>query len=428
MRRRGLLVALALLSVVGAPGRASACDPGCALAPFPPRYRDAEPFEQAIAAADRTSGPARAVSGLTVSHHLLAADLIARAFREVGPDRIDKVVVLFPDHFKKTRLPFATTRRDFETVFGRVRTRRSDAEALLALTDLVEDSRLFARDHGIGAVLPFIRHYLPDAEIVPVAVSIGSRREEWDRLAERLAAMVDAGTLIVQSTDFSHYLPPAEAARRDQETLNVLAAGDLDAAARLSQPGHTDSRGAQYIQIKVQAEVFHARPVVLSNVNSQAYSDVPQRRTTSYTIQIYEPQPPARIGADLEGSRVYCLAGDTFFGRHVARALADAAAAERVRAEMAAFLNGCRLVLNLEGVMRAAVPEGLGPTRLAMPEALTIRWLRALGAVAVGVANNHARDFGGRPTPAWCAACAGPASRSWSTAAASISAGCASPA
>ena len=216
---------------------------GSARAPFPAQFKDPAIFTSAIAEAEHKPLTPRKLSGLTVPHHLLAADLIAQAFRMADTRAIDKVIVLFPDHGKRARLPFATTSRAFETVFGRIDVEQSDVRLLRQSRRLVEDSDLFGSDHGIGAILPFIKHNLPSARIVPIAVSIGSRKQDWDALAERLKRIAGPATLIVQSTDFSHYLPQSDAVRRDQEVLNILAAGRIDAVPRLRQPQHTDSRG-----------------------------------------------------------------------------------------------------------------------------------------------------------------------------------------
>src|SRR5262249_7568743 len=130
--------------------------------PFPSLYQSADFFSTSIESAKCAEVPHRDVSGLAVPHHLLAADLIARGFCLVSGNHYEKIVILFPDHFKKTRHPFATTKRSFETVYGLVPTSKDDASHLLADTQLVEQSDLFARDHGIGAILPYIRHFFPD--------------------------------------------------------------------------------------------------------------------------------------------------------------------------------------------------------------------------------------------------------------------------
>jgi AmmeMemoRadiSam system protein B len=391
-----LSCAAALLAGAFSLPAAAAQTADVARVPFPPQFRDPAIFSRAIAEAGKKPHPPRAVSGITVPHHLIAADLIARAFQMVDASRIDTVVLLFPDHFRRSRLPFTTTRRAFDTVFGRIEVGQDAVRRLLQSDRLVDESDLFESDHGIGAILPFVRHYLPSARLLPIAVSIRSQKDDWDALAAILKNELGPRTLIVQSTDFSHYLPLHEAVRRDQEVLNLLAADELAGIARLQQPSHTDSRGAQYLHMRLQREIFRARPIVLFNANSQAYAALPAARTTSYIVQVYEPRPGATVAEDRPGSKIYCFAGDTFFGRGVLRALGGTQGeAARVRREMQRVLNGCRLIVNLTGVMVGDLPINLEPMILAMPTALTLEWLRALNVVAVSLANNHTMDLGG---------------------------------
>jgi AmmeMemoRadiSam system protein B len=371
------------------------CIVRCSARPYPSLYQDPAIFATAIRHAARPAEASGAISGITVPHHLLAADLIASAFKLVEGQTVDKVVLLFPDHFRRTHLPFAATRRDFDTVFGIVRTRYSDVTRILKASGLIEESDLFEKDHGIGAILPFVKHALPNAEVIPIAVAISSTRADWDRLVPILSTVISANTLVVQSTDFSHYLPFGEAVRRDQRSLNVLASGNLDEVAQLSQPQNLDSRGAQYIQLRLQREQFHADPIVLFNSNQQAYSEVPQAETTSYVVEVYGRRATGHVAADGPGSKVYCFAGDTFLGRGLAHLLRRPQVAARVLKAARDVLNGCRLVLNLEGVAVAQVPLNIPPEKLAMPKPLVLEWLRALNVVAVSLANNHTEDLGG---------------------------------
>jgi AmmeMemoRadiSam system protein B len=361
---------------------------------FPAQFRDPAIFTKAIAEAAAQPGAPRMVSGITVPHHLLAADLIARAFRMTDARRIEKVILLFPDHFRRSRLPFATTRRSFDTVFGPLATSQKDVRLLLQSRELIGESDLFGGDHGIGAILPFVRHHMPSARLVPVAVS-ASGKDDWDKLVASLKQIAGPATLVVQSTDFSHYLPSHEAVQRDQEVLNVLAAGQPDAVARLRQPQHTDSRGSQYVQMRLQQEVFRARPTVLFNASSHAYPGQDAERTTSYVVQAYEPAPAVQVAGDAPGSKVYCFAGDTFFGRGVLRALGGRGEAERTLRAMQRVLNGCRLIVNLTGVVVHELPINLDAMTLAMPAPLTLEWLKALNVVGVSLANNHTGDLGG---------------------------------
>jgi len=122
---------LLLIAAAGTKGARAACETDCVAEPFPSMYAESDIFREAIADAETSSRPPRKLSGVTVPHHLLVADLIARGMGEVDRHGIDRIVILSPDHFKKTRRPFATTRRDFETLFGLVRTDRAATETLL---------------------------------------------------------------------------------------------------------------------------------------------------------------------------------------------------------------------------------------------------------------------------------------------------------
>ena len=388
--------AIAILAfVVGAAvGDHSSCEVNCARQPYRSLYVDAAAFTAAIDKAHVVSSPFSAISGIVVPHDLTAADLMATAFKLVKNQPIEKIVLLFPDHFRKSTLPFATTKRDFSTVFGQVDVSQDDVSRLLAVSDLFEASDLFEDDHGIGAVLPFLKHALPRAKLVPVAIELSSQKSDWDRLLPILHALIDAQTLVVQSTDFSHYLDLGTAAQRDQQTLNLFATGDWDAAARLAQPQNVDSRGANYIQLRLQKEYLKAELAILFNSNLQSYTNTPQTKTTSYMVAAYGRGAQGRVEFATPDSTVFCFAGDTFFGRSLARLLSSPDVAARVRAEAKALLNGCHLVLNLEGVIVPELPLNLDRDKLAMPMALTLEWLRELNVVAVSLANNHSADLG----------------------------------
>ena len=257
------------------------------------------------------------ISGLTVPHHLLAADLIAEAFSRLQGQNYRRIIILSPDHFSRSQSPFAVTRRNFETVLGSLATDQAAVSFLLD-NPRVTESSLFSQEHGVRALLPFIAHYFPQAQIVPIAIRRTSQPADWDSLAQTLVPLFSPTTLLVQSTDFSHYLPYREARRRDQETLRVLSAGDPKEVLTLTEPAHLDSRGCQYLQLRLQREVFGAGPTVMANRNSQEYTAEPVEKTTSYIVQLYSPEQ-----LEVEGARCYFFGGDTFCGRKVAKKLAS---------------------------------------------------------------------------------------------------------
>lgn len=383
---RRVLSTLLLVLFAGSALAASCPDEG---ARYPAFYPGPALFEKAIAAeADYPASPVR-LSGITVPHHLVVPHLIARGFHAVSGFDYDRVILLAPDHFFRLGdAAFATTRHGFDTVLGPVDIDTEAVEGLLAGS--VAHSCLFADDHGMRALLPFLRQALPGAKLVPVAISIRSKAEDWRRLAALLAPLAGERTLIVQSTDFSHYHPHAKARLFDQHVLNLLAGGDAENLAGLNQPDHLDSLGAMQVQMALQREIYGATPVVLASENQQQHTKAYLAETTSYMLIAFGPADvPHEPGAE-----VYYLAGDTHFGRAMTKALTDADAAERVAEAILSRTGGRPLIPNLEGVVLPNVPEALPHMTIAMPQELTIPWLKRLNVAAVGLANNHAMDLG----------------------------------
>jgi poly-gamma-glutamate synthesis protein (capsule biosynthesis protein) len=389
-----LVVALlaALFASMSHARAAAACPPGDA--DYPPFYDSSDMFDRAIDKV-RDYPPSNVrLTGITVPHHLLADRLVALGFKAASGQSYKRIVILTPDHFRKTDKPFATTRRGFDTVKGKVATDVDAVSRLLEAGDWIEENCLFDKDHGIRAMLPFVKHYFPEAAVVPIAISIHAGRADWDRMADALAPLVDGDTLIVESTDFSHYLPQHEARRFDQQTLNILASGSLDGIAALLQPKHADSVGALYIQTKLQKRLFSAVPLVIANENSQRYSPDYVQETTSYNVILFGSFGPGYNDPPVDNVKTYYFAGDVNFGRSMKKVLLDEDVGDSIAAAILAQTKSRPLIVNLEGVVLPNVPEAIDDMTLAMPQDLTAAWLKRLNVAAVGLANNHAMDLG----------------------------------
>jgi AmmeMemoRadiSam system protein B len=364
----------------------------------PPRaiaslYAQSEPFLAAIEAERLQRAPEIKVTGIAVPHHLLAADLIARGFWAASGNRYDRVILLSPDHFSKSRRAFATTRRDIETVLGTIRADPAVAGALLSDSRLFDDSDLFRQEHGVAALLPFVRHFFPDASIVPIVVSYASTRADWDAAVAALRPFLGPTTLVVQSTDYSHYLTHAVALQRDQETLNIIAANDVNAVAGLVQPDHLDSKGSQYIQMRLQAEVNKAHGTVIASRSSSEYSAIGEK-TTSYVVTVYASDAVSGEQLRYGDHDVVYFGGDTFIGRWVTQPLADPEVARRVVQVVRDITGGAPLIVNLEGVLLDDPPRGVNADLHVIHADLALPILKQLGVMAAGLANNHSNDLG----------------------------------
>jgi len=362
--------------------------------PYPLVFDTPEIYRKNIATAETSTHPLpQRITGITVPHHLLAADLIAKTIYQASGRQPKRILILSPDHCHRSTTPGSTTTRSFLTTTGPLAVDEAAARELAAKPAFSE-SDLFSHEHGVQALLPFIARWFPGVPVLPVALDARSRPADWQRIADALQPFVTAETLVIQSTDFSHYLSQPVAVVKDQETLRLLATGDPTRVIQLGQPDHLDSKAAQWIQMTLQREVFKvSAPVVADNRNAIRYGGRPNEpRTTSYITQFYSPD---FIPASLLPGNAWFFGGDTQFGRHLAGLFADPERAARLRAKILNVTRSRPLIVNLEGVMLDELPDTYqNPMRIGMKSTTTLTELKRLGVTAVSVSNNHALDYG----------------------------------
>jgi len=159
--------------------------------------------------------------------YIYSGPVAAHAYDALSPARgiVRRVVLLGPVHRVPVRglaLPDADA---FETPLGRVPVDRAAIEALADLPQVVVSTRAHALEHSLEVQLPFLQRVLGEFALVPFAVGDASVNEVG-AVIERLWGGPE--TLIVVSTDLSHYHPYRVAVQVDAETLARIEALDSD--------------------------------------------------------------------------------------------------------------------------------------------------------------------------------------------------------
>jgi hypothetical protein len=114
----------------------------------------------------------------------------------------------------------------FETPLGEVAVDQSAVELISGMRQVVSSDAAHALEHSLEVQLPFLQTVLTDFKLVPLAVGDATAEE----VAEVLGVLWGGEeTLIVISSDLSHFLPYYVAQSVDQETVqNILdMRGDL---------------------------------------------------------------------------------------------------------------------------------------------------------------------------------------------------------
>jgi len=252
---------------------------------IPPQFGDKSLFLSPIKQVNNIPS-AEFVTGLTVPHHLLARDLIAEAFNFASRGKHSQILLISPDHFNLGDSNISTTARNFSSVFGELET---DAAAVAGMEKLsfIHEQDFFYREHGLQAVLPFIKYYFPKAKIIALTFKETTPRLQLEQTVDELKKILTPDSLVVQSTDFSHYLTPDQAARRDEQTIKILKQGDAAGLFSLNQPANLDSIASQYVQTRLQNEFFKSKFYLLDHKNSQDYTKEKVESSTSYIVQAY---------------------------------------------------------------------------------------------------------------------------------------------
>ncbi|MCX5512999.1 AmmeMemoRadiSam system protein B [Kaistia algarum] len=380
-----ILVALTLLSAVAPAGSQGSA--------FTKDAYDKALIEGAIARERPAFMQPVGITGISLPHHLLAADLMARGFWAASAGTYRRIIVISPDHFRAVKGKYAVGVDNIDTIFGRIAIDRKAVDTLLANRALFEPFDQVEREHGLYALMPFIKHFFPDAEIVPIAASIFTSQADWEAAVAAIRPLVDAETLVVQSTDYSHYLPVGEAVLRDQETLTTIATETEDEVSKLVPVKHLDSKAAQFIQSALQYRTIGASSVVIANRNSAEYGAVPTS-TTSYIVTVYHRDPGALAVLRYNDQSAYYFGGDVLLGRYLTPILANADARDKVIAAIRRVTGGAPLIVNLEGVLVREPVTGLPQGAHLMLSDLAEPVFKGAGIVAASLANNHSYDFG----------------------------------
>ncbi len=152
----------------------------------------------------------------------------ARAACLLEPGAFDKVILLGPDHhvgFEGAAVSDATA---FETPLGLVPLAPA-ATALRGRKPFKLVPEADRQEHSLEVILPWLQLRLGNFALIPVVLGDCDPRQ----VAAGLAPLVDRQTLVIASSDLSHYLPYQQAVKRDRRTLEALVRGQ---AGLLQEP------------------------------------------------------------------------------------------------------------------------------------------------------------------------------------------------
>ncbi|HOP39313.1 MAG TPA: AmmeMemoRadiSam system protein B [Candidatus Woesebacteria bacterium] len=244
-------------------------------------YKQPALYEEAFASASASAtGKQTVLAGIT-SHHFLAKNLIANFFQGIDNSNIRQIILIGPDHFNYTihdQFLAHSSLLNWQTPFsilnsGQNLINQLHQQALITIKDTA-----FRNEHSIYTLIPFIKYYFPEADVVPLILNPKKANSEFFDFGQTIKKDLDSSsTLLIVSSDFSHQLSLEKSQQTDLEsinTLNELNLANLETVNCDCQPclafllGYLADESYQF--------------ALIDNKSSAEFSDETQETVTSY--------------------------------------------------------------------------------------------------------------------------------------------------
>lgn len=204
------------------------------------------------------------------------------AYKQLAGRKYDTVILLGPSHFAHFEGGAIPDVDSFATPLGEVaisnkaKILAQEAPYVIDPPAVIQAPRGWATtrttaatphtfEHSLEVQLPFLQYVLNEFEILPIVFG----HVNIEAAAEALATVLDDRTLIVVSSDLSHYQPYRRAVDADRRTLEAICEFDIDYLAGLRYEPELSPCGSTGILVLLRlARRFNWQPILLDYRNS----------------------------------------------------------------------------------------------------------------------------------------------------------------
>ncbi len=282
--------------------------------------------------------------GGIVSHHLLANIDISDFFNEFIDQNIKQVFIVGPNHYYPNAYPFLSTKFDYDTPFGSVMVDVDTVTSLVANRIVELSPQMVDEEHSISSLVPYVKVYLPDAQIVPIIISASASKKELEDLSSFIIKNSNENSIVVASVDFSHHLYSNSALLHDSRSVAAITNFDYDSLFELE----VDSPPSLFVLLKY-LEAKNAQDISFWQQSSaKIFNNYDSEDVTSYMFA------HGRKGeTNISGGVSSLFFGDTMLGRDVE--VSDKLF-NGIEGPEGNFLKGYdAVVVNLEGGLSVAI-------------------------------------------------------------------------
>ncbi len=344
--------AIALLGIIAAPVHADDREPAVAGRFYPAAEKELEKtLQRLIADAGDIQIPSDTgkLRALVMPHagYPYSGPVAAHAAAAIPKNGFDRVIVIGPDHRAGLNGLAVSLADAYLTPLGRVPI-HPDARNLKNQFDFITEAPRISekQEHSIEVILPFLQQRLDSFTLIPlVAGRIGP-----ESIVEAVSGLLNGRTLLVASSDLSHFLPYEKAVTKDRHTVDMIL--DLDDAGLLADKTRACGIGPVSAVIQL-ARQNRWQPVLLDFRNSGDTAGDKDRVVGYAAIAFFDTVDNPGLLDPAAGRKLVTVARQAIFeklGLKTEKPAPDFSRTESVNKEAGTFVT-----LKIDGRLRGCI-------------------------------------------------------------------------
>lgn len=175
------------------------------------------------------SKESRTFYAIIVPHaaYTYSGPIAANSYYHASSFKPDLIVIIGPNHYG-IGSGIASMKGIWETPLGTIEVDEEAVDKIVRISKIVDiDSFAHSRDHCLEVQLPFLQFIYDNFKILPIVLWMQDKRTAEDIGRVLVEIVKDKNTLLIASSDFTHYEPNEIAYKKDKELIKSIEELDL---------------------------------------------------------------------------------------------------------------------------------------------------------------------------------------------------------
>jgi len=189
----------------------------------------------------------------------------------------------------------------FKSIDGEINLSNDKIYSLISRNIASDELSTFQAEESVFVHTPYLKHFFPNAELLPIIIKDDTSIEELLTLRDFLYSdIIGQNVLFIASTNFSSGFPIALSAYHDQYTTKELGKFSLKNIFNLD----VDSKPALYMLMSMMEKYENRKTSLVFNISSQKFSLNPQEKTSYFSFWTFNKEDPVSEATSVKKSNL----------------------------------------------------------------------------------------------------------------------------